>query len=60
MENNSEDEESNNRLRRAAIETVLRYSVENNPFYNDERLLYVFSIVVSNYNSLTEVESIIC
>ncbi|KAM3722860.1 Mitotic checkpoint serine/threonine-protein kinase [Dirofilaria immitis] len=45
MEQNFEDEENCHRLRKAAMETVLRYSVESNPFYNDERLLYVFCIV---------------
>ncbi|EFO27665.1 hypothetical protein LOAG_00818 [Loa loa] len=45
MENNFDDDENNHRLRKAAMETVLRYSVESNPFYNDERLLYVFCIV---------------
>ncbi|KAL4003886.1 Protein kinase domain family protein [Acanthocheilonema viteae] len=45
MEKNFEDEESHHRLRKAAMETVLRYSVESNPFYNDERLLHVFCIV---------------
>ncbi|OZC07003.1 hypothetical protein X798_05979 [Onchocerca flexuosa] len=45
MEENFEGDENHHRLRKAAMETVLRYSVESNPFYNDERLLYVFCIV---------------
>ncbi|KAK6102441.1 hypothetical protein QQG55_8470 [Brugia pahangi] len=45
METNFEDKESHHRLRKAAMETVLRYSVESSPFYNDERLLHVFCIV---------------
>ncbi|VDN06836.1 unnamed protein product [Thelazia callipaeda] len=45
MDNNLEGEDCVRRLRNAAIETVMRYSVPDSPFFNDERLFAIFCIV---------------
>ncbi|VDN36958.1 unnamed protein product [Gongylonema pulchrum] len=45
MEENCEDERSMQRLRKATMDTVTRYSEDDNPFYHDERLLDVFCII---------------
>uniref|UniRef100_A0A8R1TZ87 BUB1 N-terminal domain-containing protein n=2 Tax=Onchocerca TaxID=6281 RepID=A0A8R1TZ87_ONCVO len=44
MEKDFEDEEIYLYLRKAIMEIILRYSAENNPFYNDKRLFDVFCI----------------
>ncbi|VDN50444.1 unnamed protein product [Dracunculus medinensis] len=45
MEENCDDEQTSKNLRRAATQTLDRFSIEGSPFYSDERILYVSMII---------------
>lgn len=50
MEENCDDEQTSKNLRRAATQTLDRFSIEGSPFYSDERILYVSMIIVCFLN----------